>query len=448
MRKLASVGILAVALAAALAESAVAAGGDMARWSHTAPIQVEGAPQKGVVEFTLKSEVFDLARPDLADLRVVSDTRQEAPYVLRATREKRHKVPLQVRLYNRTYLSGRQSSVTVDFGQKVMKNRIEVLTPGANFRRKVLIEGSDDGTTWQKVRDGAFLFRIGGGPGAASFDKNTITLPPNDQRYLRITVYNAPDDPERIDIRDLRASHVVHERPETAPVPILSSEVAHKEKEHATEITLDLGHRKLPLYEVQLRFGEANFFRRVSIAGRNSKERIVRTLVEDGSPREERVEEPWSRIASGAVYRYSSGGSVEESLLIKLTDARYRYLRVRIDDGDDPPLRFEGAEINRLVYYLAFQPKWEGDYTLYVGNASARLPRYDIVHYIDRLRGEGVFPAEQGEVGPNPTFAPPSERLPWGERYKGIIWIVLLGVLAVLGLLVYRQIKSAPAASE
>ncbi len=96
------------------------------------------------------------------------------------------------------------------------------------------------------------------------------------------------------------------------------------------------------------------------------------------------------------------------------------------------------------MHYVAFQPKWKGRYTLYFGNAAARRPRYDIMHYIGRLRAEGLAQAELGQARMNPAFKRKVKLIPWSEQYKWVIWIALLAVAAVLGLLVYRQIKEAP----
>ena len=88
--------------------------------------------------------------------------------------------------------------MTVDFGARGPRTRIDVETPGTDFRRRVSVEASQDGDAWEvlKKSDSLFSDRLRtrlvqqGGDG----------LPDNDFRYLRITVFNAPDDPERVDI--------------------------------------------------------------------------------------------------------------------------------------------------------------------------------------------------------------------------------------------------------
>ncbi len=409
---------------------------------HRAAVSLARMPSKGVVEAPITPEVFDLARLDLADLRVASKLGGETPYVFRFAKGKTHRTTLPVKLYNRTYRANRRSSVTVDFGSSIMKNRIEVATPGTNFRRKVFIEGSDDGRTWEAVREGAFLFRIASDAARSGYDKKKISLPDNNQRYLRITVFNAPDDPRRIEVQDVKAWRVIKELAETTPVDIAGSSTEQDKKKNETYVYLDLGYCNLPLYELRLNFSDANFFRRISISGRNRKKRTITTPVEDGPPREKVVDEPWAPVTTGAIYRYSSGGAPDEELSLNIKRAAYRYLRITIQNGDNPPLRYTGASVDRLVHRVVFQPKDEGSHFLYFGHPGTGRPSYDLKHYVGRLQAEGVAEAALSESMPNPFYTVKEKTPPWSEKFKWLIWLALLAVLALLGSMVYRQIKT------
>jgi hypothetical protein len=257
-----------------------------------------------------------------------------------------------------------------------------------------------------------------------------------------VTVLNGPEDPEQIEIRDVRAKRIVTEPPETVRVTAVATEVKEIPRERATEIMVDLGFRNLPLHEVTLKFGEADFYRRVSVRGRNHKTRRVTIPAEDGGTQTREVEEPWSHVSGGCIYRYTSGGARDELLTLDLSGAACRFLNVRIENADDPPLNFKEAEVTRLQCYLGFPPRAAGRFALYFGNPEAVPPAYDIVHYIGRLRQEGVVPAALGT--PVALVEAPVERIPWTERHKWIIWIALLAALAVLGGLLYRQLKAAP----
>jgi hypothetical protein len=418
---------------------------DIAEWSHMAAVETGVAPAKGVIEFPLEPGVYDLARADLSDIRITGRADVEIGYVVRASAGTSSSTPVAVRLYNRTFVPGKQSSVTADFGGRILKNRIEVLTPGEDFRRKVMIEGSDDGESWRMVLQTAFLFKVDGGGGRPAYEKKEVPFPDNDQRYLRVTVYNGQDDPERVEIEDVRAMRTVSEPPETLPVPVAGTDRSENEREKATLVTLDLKYRHLPLYDLTLDFGDENFFRRVSVLGRNAATRIVKTPVEEAPAREKTVEEPWVAITSGVVYRYAGEAPADESRTVSLRGAKYRYLLVRIENADDPPLQFEGAAVRRLSERIDFQPRDGVPFTLYVGNADARRPGYDIVYTIDRLRAGGVQHAALSALRPNPMFGAPARPVPWSEKHKRLLWVALLLILMILGWLVFRQARSARA---
>ncbi|MFC1836082.1 hypothetical protein ACFL2Q_15410, partial [Thermodesulfobacteriota bacterium] len=146
----------------------------------------------------------------------------------------------------------------------------------------------------------------------------------------------------------------------------------------------------------------------------------------------------WRSIAKGQILRFSGEGSVEESLKIDLKGAKYRYLRLRIANGDDPPLEFTGAEVQRYAQHVEFPARPSNKYALLLGYPKARAPEYDVKHYIKRLRKSGVLKARLGSVIPSPLHRIKTKKIPWSERNKGIIWIALLLMTAVLAFLIYR----------
>jgi hypothetical protein len=409
-------------------------------WSHTAALELGSGTQRRVVEFSLTPEVLDMVRPEFQDLRVVARPSEEIGFVIKSAKDEVREVPLDARLYDRTFVPGRQSSVIADFGSRVLKNRIMVRTPGSNFRRKVRVEGSDDGESWAVVRDGAFLFQISEPSAQASHDLKVIRLPDNAQRFLRVTVFNGPDDPDHVPIDGVSAWRRRESFGETEPVRVRI--LGTDQKKRTTEMALDLGYRHMPLYELELTVRDSNFLRGVTVLGRNSLEQTVRRPVEDSSAHERKIETPWIPVVNGVIYRYSAEGQVEESLRVSLVGAGYRYLLVRIQNGDNSPLDVSGLSVRRATVKVAFPERGTEGYALYVGNPSAARPEYDVGHYLDRLRGDGVQMASLGGLMPNPAYGPRERVLPWSERHRSVIWVALLAMVAALGFLVYRMVRS------
>jgi hypothetical protein len=417
----------------------------MADWAHRAPIERDASAKPGVVEFALTPVVYDRARPSRADLRVTTESGVEIPYVVARQRGSSRRVPHDARLYNKSFLPGRSSSLVADFSGRVQKNLIAVRTTGSDFRRKITVEGSDDGIRWRVARAGAYLFRVRSDGGLQGFDKSEVSLPDNDWQFLRVTVENGADDEERVEIEAVRAWHLVAREPVTVSVPIAATAVTHDDRTRTTAIELDLAFRNLPLHSLSLSFRDENFFRRIVVEGRDERQRVVSRRVENAPARETRVDEPWRMLADAVIYRYAAAGSVEESPALSLDGLSARYLRITIRNGDDAALNFGGAAITRFEDRVCVKPVEGGPAFLYFGNPRASSPSYDFSHFADKLRAEGVSPATLGAGERNPDSAGTAERqASWPERHKGVLlWAALLGVLAVLGLLVWRQAKAA-----
>jgi len=424
---------------------AMANGPDLSEWTHVADVELAAPPaDKGLVELSLSPDAFDVSRTDLADLRLATDTGQTLPYVLRVSRgEPGQSVSYRpARMFNPTFIPGKQSTVTVDFGSRAKRTSVFIDTPGSNFRRRAMIEARQDGESWQVLRKTAWLFQITFEHG--SHRKNQVVLSDNDFRYLRVTVFNSPDDPEQVIIRNVSARYVTSTPPGTLPVAINSATVTENPKLKVTDIQVDLGYANLPLYDVAMSFETANFLRRVEILGRNVKWRTVSQPVESYAPRMRKLEQPWARLTGGTVHRFGSGNDQDFGSPLRLpASARYRYLLIRIHNGDDAPLKFTGVKVRRLQHYLAFQPQPAGPYRLYMGNPQAQRPKYDLVHFVENLRAKGVTHAALGQVGPNPLCEAEIEVVPWSERNKWLLWTALVAVLAALGILALRQARRA-----
>jgi hypothetical protein len=411
-------------------------------WALLAPVEMAAHTRNALAECALTPEVLDASLPDLRDLRVVVHGNEEIPFVIKTNQGSVSRVPLQVRLYNRTCVADRESTITADFGKKELKNRVRVMTPGTNFRRKVRVEGSDNGETWMTVREGAFLFRIQHADAKSqAYEGNVVSFPDNDLRYLKITVCNAEDDKGALEITDVKAFKHVRTPAETVAVSVMSTETVQEKRR--TDITLDLGYRNLPLHELKVDFSDPNFLRTVAVWGRDQETRVVRRVVEDSAALERTVQEPWSKVIGGTIHRFSAEKSADESLSLNLRRTKFRYLQIRIENRDDPPLSFTGARVFRLAQTLEFPTAAGGHYDVLTGYAKAIAPVYDLGHYIDRLRPQGVAHATLGKIRPNPLHTRTERTIPWSERHEEILWLALLAMAAALGFLVYRLAMSA-----
>jgi hypothetical protein len=216
-------------------------------------------------------------------------------------------------------------------------------------------------------------------------------------RITGATVAKGPEAPYRVD-----------RRPKS---------VAARQAGPQTVITLDFGFRNVPVDELRISARSRRYDRSVSIE-----------IANDHAGRR------WIQASGGRISRFE--GSVPSPLPV---GARLRFLRVRVDNGDDPPLA--GIEVRALSrsHALVLEGGHPPPYSLYYGAPAARAPSYEFARI--------PLPAREAIVGGsltperlNPEFDLPER--PFGERHGWILSAALAGaaaVVAVAGFLAMRK---------
>src|SRR6185295_14780553 len=147
-----------VIVAATTLVLSVSAQTSLSQW----PYYVEVTPEQngtGIYDVTVPLPIMDKSRPDLADLRLFDSANREIPFGIRIRRDVDEKRDIPVRLFNAGFAGPATSEVSVDLGENPGEhNEIEIETRGTNFRRQVVIEGSDSGREWRMLNDDGMLF--------------------------------------------------------------------------------------------------------------------------------------------------------------------------------------------------------------------------------------------------------------------------------------------------
>jgi hypothetical protein len=377
------------------------------------PITVEGA---GRVAVELDRDVYAGARADLGDIRVVDDAGRRVPFVIDRDAPSAPQ-PLHPVVLNRGFVAGRTATATLDFGQKLSKSALHVRLSGENFRRRVEIEGSDDGRAFTTLLDDAWVFAI---PGAARYE--TVELPDSDHRFLRLIVHLGPDDPRRIEIQDVGADggRVPASAGTTLPV---ATRAIQREKERDTLVMLELPGARHPFRGLELDVGTPVFLRAVVVEA-------------------QRVPLDWVSIGDGVVYRYETGGRRFEKLRLDVA-GRERRIRLRIRDLDDAPLQVLGARIVVPRERILFEAQPGRVYWLTYGDERAPAPSFDL----QRTMGDPAAWAVQARVArlgqPQRITGGPAAARPWTERHPALLWTGLAVVALLLGAVTWRALREA-----
>jgi hypothetical protein len=398
---------------------------------------IQGASDReGIWRVPLDAPIYNATRPDFADLRVISSDGIEVPFVLKLEAGTQEAAAISPSIFNAEYQPGRSTSVVLDFGGKVMKNSLRIVTSGEDFKRKVEVEASEDRTHWSVLRDDAFVLQAREGEGGRPIRKDEVSLPDGDQRYLRIRVFNDASDPAKVEIDSVTASRIRKTPPALEPVSVAIVSSREDDKERFTELVLDTGARGRALESLSFDFNDPNFHRSVKVEGRDGESEAVEIPLEDGGVRQIPRPLPWEYLTSGALSRVTTAGSVQSEEKLAMGERGFRFLRVRIYNGDDSPLKLRQVEAEGVVRSVFFAAGAGKSYRLYYGNSRAVQPRYDLIHFLPRLEEGGLVTASLGGEEENSGFKTAHAASTGKQTRRVLLWGALALVAAVLAWLI------------
>lgn len=400
-------------------------------WKYRGDLQ---APSARFVALPLTFQNLDLcAKADLSDLRLTDPRGTEVPYALVFDEERMTESELAGVELNRESPDAVTSRLTADFGHNLVKNRITVATSGNSFRRRVLVEGSDDLRTWVMLLPEGWVIAAGIAP-SRRFE--SLDIGASTYRYVRVSVAKMAEEEERPRIDKITCTRVTVRKPvETAVAGRLLSYLS---AQRASIAEFDFGSGRIPLRRVRLVLSRdpARLFRKsCSVWGRDSLHHAERVKFETGEYGNERtVETPWQHAGDGSLYREVNG---RESLELALR-LPYRYVRFRIEDGDSPALEVSGVEGFSVPAYLVFEPAGQSRFSLRTGNSAAPVPSYQSWAMLESLDARTLakcaavqLEAQQGGLG--------EARPPEGQT---VVWVFLSFAVAATALLLWRTART------
>ena len=389
-----------------------------AAWKYWSRIQ---APDARIVALPLRPQNFDLSeKRDLSDFRIVDSRGLEVPYAVAFETELRSETNLRGTEINREYPDSSTSRITVDFGSPVTKNRISVETTGNSFRRLVRVEGSDDLRQWSTLLPEGWLIAAGDTP-EKRFE--SLDIGSNTYRFVRVSVIKMPDEKEAPGILQVSCRHLVIRRPSETSVPSILSAYSTRDRTSTAEI--DFGTRNLPVQRLQLLLGRdpARIFeKRCDVYGRNSRQHTERIRFESGEYGKTRtVDTAWEYLGSAVLYRNAQ----DQNSLALPVPAKFRYVQIRIQDGDSPPLEVSGVTGYAVPAYLVFEPAGQSRFELYTGNAEAPVPRYQTAQILASMDTRSLAKCPETQLARRPESIPHAQ--PQGRRFVwGILGLAVL----------------------
>jgi hypothetical protein len=130
--------------------------------------------------------------------------------------------------------------------------------------------------------------------------------------------------------------------------------------------------------------------------------------------------------------------AVETPLVTNLKSAAS--IRIAVHNGDDRALPLAPAELQMRQRKICFDEEGNNtSFALMYGDAAVAAPVYDYARLFQAsaVSGEAALGPEIG----NPGYRQRPDARPFTEHHPGLLWVVLLAVVAVLGSLALRGVR-------
>ena len=352
--------------------------------------------------FDLDSSIYRNSLCHLCDLRIVRDD-SEVPYQIPSPMETAPEASVPVAILNKSVVPGSGLQAVLRVIGRTEHNRLRLITNEKNFWESVRVETSEDGRNWALVRADAMIFDI------ARQDRResdlTVEYPVSTRPYLRLTILGWRDPAMLIGAslleiaipKDIR-------RDQTKLTPVATED----QESHATSYSVDIGFSGLAYDELVLSAGQNSFFR------------SARVLTSDDC-------RSWYFAGAGTISRTAE----HDSLTIQFPEQWSRYLKLVIANGDNQPLAINEITLRGIARVLRFPSSARGRYWLYSRNQHAHPPDYDLGM---TLSGHpDISGATLGLPQPNPAFRETEPAVPWTDRNRTLLDILLICTALLIG---------------
>lgn len=347
---------------------------DTSAWQHEQAVSVT---EPGLIRLDVPPETLNAALPQLADVRLLSPSGVETPYVIgwpvaSAPRE------ISSRSF-KTRLIDQSTMLEIETGTTEAIEAVSLESPAASFIKAARIEGSNDGEQWIELAANEVLFRQGGGAG-----RMRIPFTSGTWQSLRITVDDKRNNPV-----PFTAARFLLTGTKSVTLPQAVTMKSREEKPRQTKLVIDLGAANLSLAALRIAASDAVFSRRVTLSWLSDN---------NGQPME-------NFIGSSDIYRVTADGLTTSSLMIPLHHSvPTACIVVTIQNGDSPPLNIAAIEAERHPVSLMFYATETGSWKLLSGNANAATPSYDLATLKQDLNKAGGTELKPGALMANANY--------------------------------------------
>lgn len=354
---------------------------------------------------------------DLSDIRLYDRQQQEVLFLWQQEQ------PVQVKKLFKPYeiISKVQrenigTSLILRNPARTKIDNISLLIKNTNMQKPAALSGSNDGQNWYGLEDQFWLHSLYSR--SATAEVKILDFPLSDYEYYKLDISDSASAPLNI----LSAGYYDTYRENgkyTSVLPLTFTQTDSSNRKTYLKFTAPA---PVLLDKLNLKMAAPTFFRRnVTL-----RERL--TL-----PRKRRRE--YTPPEPLAHFVLTSGS--ENSL--PLAEFRAQEFYLVIENEDNPPLQISSATGYQLNRYLVAPLQPGTAYQLRFGNEKVAAPSYDLAYFQNKIPANSAVILPQNiQITSSGTVAKTAAT--WFTD-KDIIWVAILGVMALLGYMSYRMLN-------
>lgn len=404
-----------------------------------------------ILRIVLDSDIYGSVSANFADMRLTDGKNAETPFIVKQDVSTETQITQAYHPAKIVSLT-RHDDNRIDICVEIPANSRDITglvlkTPSKNFEKQVDIYGSSNMKTWKTMAEDQSIFDYSE---VIPLSNTTLKFPGSDFRYYNVSIANFAENIKSpsselitekrqggdfsqiekiaINSESLKIDEIgflsknekeTDVRNKTREYPV--SELSSKDDNGETEKLISTNREPLTMFSLETEAN--NFSRAVSVDGSNDRK-------------------DWLNLASGRkITKIDISGYRETDLDIPIPESRFKYYRIRVSNGDAPPVGFSAVHASGNIYCLELiNPKTSGGLSVYYGGTDIPLPSYDIKEILGKIKAPSYSEIELGAQKENPKYRPAGKNHPFLNS-KTFFTAVIILMVAILGWILYKGFR-------
>lgn len=384
---------------------------------YIADAELPKVERSAFYSIALPPAVTSLATTSLANVRIVNEKNQEVPYISRQEDVLSSRSSFEGYEFKTVREKNRCSRLTLVNKDRDTINNLLLRVRNAEVVKYGTLRGSDDEKTWYALKNRFLLGQFDSQSDVAQL--SVLDFPRSNYLYFQLTL----DDST------------------SAPISVLEM------GRNRVDVTWGTYVAVPGITFTQTDSSDRHTWVRLQIAGSDSSsgQYIDRLTFDVEGPafyfRDAELLEKYSWYSNKK--RYSSWQAMSRSSIVSRQQAtvqvgtKSRELILKIDNGDNPPLKITGVHGFQLKRSLVTWLEPGHQYRVAVGGDTLQLPQYDLAHFSESIPAQ----PEALSVGALTFHRPDVKASTTIFTNRMVIWVAIIGVIVLLGFMTAKMLR-------